>query len=119
MTTVEEARKTPRELLLLAEQDSMFDINDRESCLAFLLTMQIYEEGPKTGVSGAIEWMGKSDYSLDAKDKKILHTFWKNLHKTGAIREDKIVVSKDGPDTCDIILTMLSARGFVERCGKE
>ena len=56
-------RKTPQELLELAEEDDLFDIDDEESRLAFLLTIGIFENGPD--VTRVIKWLDDSNYSLE------------------------------------------------------
>ena len=110
-------RKTPQELLELAEEDDLFDIDDEESRLAFLLTIGIFENGPD--VTRVIKWLDDSNYSLEEGHKEKLHTFMANLYKQNAIVEGKIMVSEDPPSGIDLVLTMLAARGFIERCETE
>lgn len=107
-------RKTPQELLELAEEDDLFDIDDEEFRLAFLLTIGIFEDGPD--VTKVIKWLNDSSYPLEEGYEKKLHEFMANLYKSKTIVEGKITVSEDPPSGIDLVMTMLAARGFIERC---
>ena len=107
-------RKTPQELIELAEKDDLFDIDDGESRLAFLLAISIFEDGPD--ITKVIKWLDGSSYPLEEGYKEKLYEFMANLYKSKTIVKGKIMVSENPPSGMDLVMTMLAARGFIERC---
>ena len=109
-----QVKKTPKELLKMAEEDDLCDTKDSDSRLAFLFTIGIFEEGPN--IVKVTKWLEKSDYSLDSDYKTKLKKFMANLRKSKTVVKGKIMVCDDPPSTMDLLVTMLAARGFIERC---